>query len=110
MKYLKTYEKFLLENISKGAEIQYNQEMKDIEDHDREIKNKKLFFLENNKWEIEIGEIDRPNMYLIFAKKYLSNINEEGVIPFYIYSSFLLIKSDNSNLMISYEQDFNAED
>jgi hypothetical protein len=75
-----------------------------------EIRNKKLFFTELNKWEIEIGDIDKSNMYLTFDKKYLSNVNEEDVIPFYVYSTFLLVKANDSNLMISYEQDFNTED
>jgi hypothetical protein len=63
-------------------------------------------FSEASKWELIVGDSeDKEYHNLVFIKKYLSNIDEtKEDIVFFIYSSFLLIKDDNSNLMLSYEQ------
>lgn len=67
---------------------------------------------ELGKWELEIDKIESKRNYNIsFLKKYLSNINlEEEWINFYIFDTFILVKDTNSNLMLSYEQDFEVED
>jgi hypothetical protein len=66
---------------------------------------------ELGKWELEVDEIEsKKNYNLSFLKKYLGNINmEEDFIHFYIFDTFILVKDNNSNLMLSYEQDFEVE-
>lgn len=66
---------------------------------------------EMGKWEIEIDNIDTKNNNLIFGKKYLSNINAElDRINFSVFDTFILVKDNNSNLMLSFEQSFEEED
>lgn len=63
------------------------------------------------KWELHVDNIDYKNTQIIFGKKYLSNINQDGVsINFSIFETFILVKDEVSNLMISFEQDFSADD
>ena len=62
---------------------------------------------EMSKWELEIDKIEPRNTSLIFGKKYLSNINtDKEFIDFSIFETFILVKDDNSNLMLSFEQNF----
>lgn len=66
---------------------------------------------ETSKWEIEVDKIDYKNTQLTFLKKYLSNINaDNSVVRFDIFETFILVKDQNSNLMMSFEQDFEVED
>lgn len=75
------------------------------------VQDKKVTVSEPSKWEIEIDEIDYKNTTLTFLKKYLSNINaDNSVIKFDMFDTFILVKDQNSNLMMSFEQDFDAED
>lgn len=75
------------------------------------VLNGKVTISETAKWEIEIDEIDFKNTTLTLLKKYLSNINvENSIIRFDIFETFILVKDDNSNLMMSFEQDFDTED
>ncbi len=75
------------------------------------VSSNKVTMCEPSKWELEIDEINHKNEQLIFNKKYLSNINDGGEkINFMIFESFILIKDDNSNLMLSFETDFDTED
>lgn len=63
------------------------------------------------KWELEIDNISHKNTQLIFGKKYLSNVNaEQDIIQFSIFETFILVKDENSNLMLSFEQDFTTDD
>ena len=63
------------------------------------------------KWELEIDKIEPRNTSLIFGKKYLSNINSNrDIIEFYIFETFILVKDENSHLMLSFEQNFNEQD
>ena len=61
-------------------------------------------------WELEIDTISPINTNLIFGKKYLSNINDRDFIQFYVFETFILVKDDISNLMLSFEQNFDQED
>lgn len=71
------------------------------------VTNGTVTMSENSKWELEIDKIDSPNTNLVFVKKYLSNIDSsKEEIKFHIFETFILIKEDNSNLMLSFEQDF----
>lgn len=75
------------------------------------VQDKKVTVSEPSKWEIEIDQIDYKNSTLTFLKKYLSNINADNVvIRFDIFDTFILVKDENSNLMMSFEQDFDTED
>lgn len=75
------------------------------------VLNNKVTLNENSKWELEVDEINFKNTSLSFGKKYLSNINNnEETIQFNIFETFILIKDENSNLMLSFEQDFSTED
>jgi hypothetical protein len=66
---------------------------------------------ESGKWELEIDKIEPRNTNLIFGKKYLSNIDGEmDEINFHIFDTFILVKDRNSNLMLSFEQDFSNEE
>jgi hypothetical protein len=66
---------------------------------------------EMTKWELFLCQIDAGvDAKLVFNKKYLSNINKElDVIDFYMFETFVLIKDDNSNLMLSFEQTFEQD-
>jgi len=68
-------------------------------------------FHEPAKWELEVAQITPHNATIIFSKKYLGNINsEEELINFNIFENFILIRNDESNLMLSFEQDFSTDD
>ncbi len=74
------------------------------------VTNSKVTMSEPSKWELEIDSISYKNEQLIFNKKYLSNINDNGNdIHFIIFESFILIKDEDSNLMLSFETDFDTE-
>ena len=75
------------------------------------VMNKKVTMNEPSKWELEIDEIEHKNEQLIFNKKYLSNINDTNeFIYFIVFETFILIKEENSNLMLSFETNFDDED
>lgn len=70
----------------------------------------KVILSEKAAWEFEIGSIDESRSAdLKLNKKFLNCINDTEVIEFSIYDNFMLIKDDNSNLMLSYEQDFSDD-
>lgn len=68
------------------------------------IKDKKLSIGEN-RWELEITEIDRPDEIITFPKKYFNCINFEidSSMKIYVADTYLLIIGDTSNLLISIE-------
>jgi hypothetical protein len=76
------------------------------------VNNGKVLLSEKSAWELEIGNIDERNANLILNKKFLSCINEMEHIEFSIFDNFMLVKdeSNNSNLMLSFEQDFNEDE
>lgn len=66
---------------------------------------------ETSAWELEIGQIENRNANLILNKRFLNCINEDqNNIEFSMFETFILIKDEQSNLMLSYEQDFSDED
>ena len=73
------------------------------------VTNGIVSFVEDQKWELEVDEINKINTKITFNKKYLSNINENDIIEFKIFETFLLVKDDVSNLLFSFETDFNDE-
>ncbi len=73
----------------------------------------KVSIMEDYKWELDIDQLkDNKNTKITFNKKYLSNINgERDYINFNIFETFILVRDENSNLMLSFETDFeNDED
>ena len=76
-----------------------------------EVRDNKVYISELGKWELEVDEIDYKNSNLIFGKKYLSNTNTDNdYINFIIFESFILIKTEDSNFMMSFEQTFEDEE
>jgi len=74
------------------------------------VQSGKVLFGELSKWELEVDQIQSQNTSIIFNKKYLGNINEQQEINFHIFENFILIKDNNSNLMLSFEQNFSEDD
>lgn len=71
----------------------------------------KVVISETSAWELEIGEIEKTSGSFIFNKRFFKCINEDKEeIEFSLFDSFILIKDNNSNLMLSYEQDFSDDD
>lgn len=70
-----------------------------------------VIFSEEYKWELEIDKIpDDKTTKVVFNKKYLQNINEEQeYINFNIFETFILVKDKNSNLVMSFETNFEEE-
>ena len=60
---------------------------------------------------MEIGSIESTrSANLILNKKFLSCINDSVEnIEFSIFDTFMLVKDEYSNLMLSFEQDFEDE-
>lgn len=67
---------------------------------------------EPSKWELQLGKLEENlNAKIVFNKKYLSNINSDmDMIDFYMFDTFILVKDNISNLMLSFEQDFSDQD
>ena len=76
-----------------------------------EVKSGKVTIAESSAWELEIDNIEEErNSNLILNKKFLSCINDDEEIRMYIFENFMLVKHNDSNLMLSFEQDFSTED
>lgn len=76
-----------------------------------DVNDGKVVFSEMSAWELEIGEIEKKTGSFIFNKRFFKCINEnKEEIEFSLFDSFILIKDNNSNLMLSYEQDFSDDD
>jgi hypothetical protein len=75
------------------------------------VHNGKVTFSEKSAWELEIDELDDDrNANLILNKRFLSCINDKlERIDFHIFDTFMLIKDVDSNLMLSFEQDFSDD-
>jgi hypothetical protein len=75
------------------------------------VNNGKVIMSETAAWELEIGEIETKSGSFIFNKRFFKCINDDrDDIEFSLFDSFILIKDKNSNLMLSYEQDFSDDD
>lgn len=88
-------------NIKKLSSIYTEDKILDIN-----INEGVVVFAEPSKWELNVGTSEDLEYHnLTFLKKYLSNIDDtKEDIVFYIYDTYILIKDDISNLMLSYEQ------
>lgn len=66
---------------------------------------------ETSAWELEITKIDNRNSNLILNKRFLSCIDDSlEQVEFSMFESFILVKTQETNLMLSYEQDFSDEE
>ena len=74
------------------------------------IDSGKVIFSEKSAWELEIDSIeDGVNSNLMINKKFLNCMNDEKDVEFSIFDNFMLIRDTNSNLMLSFEQDFSDD-
>lgn len=71
----------------------------------------KVTLSEASAWELEVDKADDDrNTNLILNKKFLSCIDDsKDTVEFNIFDNFMLLVGDNSNLMLSFEQDFSDE-
>lgn len=75
------------------------------------VEDYKVKLSELSLWELEVDEVSENNKHLMFNKSFLSCINDGGKpVQFHVFETFILIKDDISNLMISFEQDFSDND
>ncbi len=75
------------------------------------IQKGKVIMSETAAWELEIDDLDDDrSASLMLNKKFLSCINDSmDKITFNIFDTFMLVKDVNSNLMLSFEQDFSDD-
>lgn len=76
------------------------------------IQNGLVNFSEKSSWDLEVDKIEEDrNSTLVLNKRFLSCINDSmEKIEFSIFETFMLVKDQNSNLMLSFEQDFSDDD
>lgn len=73
--------------------------------------NGSLHFGEIGSWTLNVGDIDEVQSDITFPKKYLSSINNTlDTINFSVFETFLLFQEENTNLMVSFEQDFSDDE
>lgn len=71
----------------------------------------KVLISETSAWEMEIDNIDADrNSSLILNKKFLGCVNDSDDVRFHIFDNFMLVKHEDSNLMLSFEQNWDEED
>ena len=76
-----------------------------------DVNKGKVVLSEKSSWELEVDHIEDRNAALILNKRFLSCINDKlENIEVNIFENFMLIKDENSNLMLSMEQDFEDQD
>lgn len=75
------------------------------------INKGKVILTESAAWELEVDDLnDDRNANLMLNKKFLSCISDDvSKIEFNIFETFMLIKDDDSNLMLSFEQSFDED-
>jgi len=56
-----------------------------------------------NKWEINICDIDKPNLSVSFPKKYFNTLSFKENSRIYLFENYILVSDDNSDLMIVLE-------
>jgi len=76
------------------------------------VNNGIVNFSEKSAWDLEVDNLeDDRNSNLIFNKRFLNCINDNREkITFSIFETFMLVKDDESDLMLSFEQDFEDDD
>lgn len=79
---------------------------------DMVIDKGKVTWSQKAAWELEVDQIDSTmNSSLILNTRFLTCINDKMTnIEFSIFDNFMLVRDDNSDLMLSFEQDFSDQD
>ena len=73
--------------------------------------NGKVVISESSAWDYQVSTADIKSTSFVFNKRFLKCIDgEQDEIQFNLFENFILIKQKNSNLMLSYEQDFSDEE
>ena len=69
-------------------------------------------FSEKSAWDLEVDKLDEEReANLILNKRFLNCVNDTmDNIEFSIFDTCMLVKDDDSNLMLSFEQDFSDDD
>ena len=57
----------------------------------------------SNKFDLDIGEIDREDESFSFPKKYFNTMNIPDKATIYVFDSFILSKTESSELLITME-------
>ncbi len=75
------------------------------------IVDNKVKFSEMGKWELDVATVDSDRYNnLVFGKKYLKSVNlNEDYVNFNVFEQFILIKDNESNFMMSFEQSFDDD-
>lgn len=74
------------------------------------IDSGRVVFSEKAAWELEIDSIDDDrNSNLMLNKRFLGCISDDKEVEFSIFDNFMLVQEENSNLMLSFEQDFSDD-
>lgn len=75
------------------------------------INSGKVVLSETAAWEMEVDQLDKErNSNLMLNKKFLSCIDDSmEKVDFNIFDNFMLIKGENTNLMLSFEQNFDDD-
>ncbi len=61
---------------------------------------------ESSVWELGVDKVETTSKSIIFNKSFLGNINDNETIQFHVFESFMLNRDKSSNLMISFETQF----
>jgi hypothetical protein len=73
-----------------------------------------VLFSEVGAWEMQMSPLENGDVRtteVILNKRFLKSIKDnEGGIEFNLFDTFILIKDQESNLMLSYEQNFDDDD
>jgi len=60
-------------------------------------------FMGENKWEMKICDMDKPNLSVSFPKKYFNTLSFKENSKIYLFENYILVSDDNSDLMIVLE-------
>ena len=56
-----------------------------------------------NKWEMKLCDMDKPNLSVSFPKKYFNTLSFKENSKIYLFENYILVSDDNSDLMIVLE-------
>ena len=60
-------------------------------------------FMAENKWELKICDMDKPNLSVSFPKKYFNTLSFKENSKIYLFENYILVSDNNSDLMIVLE-------
>ncbi len=65
---------------------------------------------EEGKWRLQVAETTHKDTRITFAKKYLSHFDQDSdPVRVGIFESFILVSTDQSRLLLSFETDFSTD-